>query len=82
MRFPTWAALLGFVAVAALTAAPVRAEEWCGFHDKAGSRVRCGYSSLTECEQKLAGKNPVCIPSPEFAMRQHGQRQRLALATF
>jgi hypothetical protein len=82
MRVLTWGGLLSFVAIGVLnaTAIPVRAQEWCGFHDKTGSLVRCGYSSLAECKQNLAGKNPVCIPNPEFAVQERSQRQQLALA--
>ncbi|HEX5509507.1 MAG TPA: hypothetical protein VFX37_13480 [Pseudolabrys sp.] len=48
------------------------AEEWCGFHDKAGAMVRCGFSSLQECKEKLESKTKdtkdiVCLPSPSFA---------------
>lgn len=57
--------------VRAATAAPAGAEEWCGFHDKTGSRVRCGYTSQSGCKQKVAGKDPVCMPNPDFAMRSH-----------
>ncbi len=49
----------------------VRAEEWCGFQDKTGSRVRCGFSSLAECKQAVGdGKDAVCMPSPSFAAKQ------------
>jgi hypothetical protein len=69
MRLLTCVALLSLAGAGALAAstAPVRAEEWCGFHDKAGAQVRCGYSSLDECKHKLGDKNTVCLPSPSFA---------------
>ena len=37
---------------------------WCGFHDKAGSRVRCGFSSEAECLQTLGSKGTVCMLDP------------------
>jgi hypothetical protein len=50
------------------TLAPVHADEWCGFLDKSGSRVRCGFSSLAECKQVLGDKkDAVCMRSPSFA---------------
>ena len=58
----------GVVSVTTATAAPASAEEWCGFHDKPGSRVRCGYSSAAECKDNVVGKDAVCMPSPYFAM--------------
>jgi hypothetical protein len=41
---------------------------WCGFVDKMGSRVRCGYSTITECKDRIGDKATVCIPNPSFAM--------------
>ncbi len=57
------------------------AEEWCGFQDKAGAVVRCGYSSLEECKQKLENKTKdakdiVCMPSPSFASEKRHPLQR------
>jgi len=49
---------------------PAHADGWCGFHDKNGSRVRCGFSSLDECKKTMdtAGvKDAVCMPDPSFA---------------
>jgi Protein of unknown function (DUF3551) len=66
MRLLTGLALFTALALVATSAG---AEEWCGFHDKAGSHVRCGFSSLTDCKQAIGGKNAVCIPSPSFAKR-------------
>lgn len=62
----------GATGVTAATAAPTTpagTEEWCGFHDKSGSRVRCGYSSETECKENVTGKDAVCMPDPYLAMR-------------
>jgi hypothetical protein len=60
--------------VAAILAASISsacAEEWCGFQDKAGSRVRCGFSSMAECKQAVGdGKDAVCMPSPSFAAKR------------
>jgi hypothetical protein len=45
-----------------------RAQEWCGFLDKAHSRVRCGFISVKDCKQALHNKkDAICVPSPSFA---------------
>ena len=44
------------------------ATEWCGFHDKSGARVRCGFVSKSDCLHALDdSKDAVCMPDPEFA---------------
>lgn len=49
-----------------------RAEEWCGFLDKAHSPVHCGFTSIKDCKQALHNKkDAVCMPSPSFAKRMH-----------
>jgi hypothetical protein len=73
MRMPI--GLAAALAVAALLAMPAAsAQEWCGFHQKAGARVHCGYSSRQVCEEALTGKADkkekkastvvVCKPDP------------------
>ncbi len=72
-----WTGLAGALAIAGAIALPqpAGAHDWCGFHDRAHSQVRCGYSSLQECQQALgdkresdkknAAKAPVvCLPDP------------------
>src|SRR5262245_49080971 len=45
--------------------------EWCGFHDKAGAQVTCGYSNLDDCKKALGGnKDAVCMPDPAFAREE------------
>jgi hypothetical protein len=70
------------LAAAGLVAASLssaRAEEWCGFVDKAGAQVRCGFSSLAECQQTIGDKKDAyCMPDPAFASRSHDGRFRLA----
>jgi len=64
--------LLGGLALTGLLAAPAAAQDWCGFHQKAHSRVHCGYSSLQQCKQALsdktdkkdADKTVTCLPDP------------------
>lgn len=47
------------------------AGEWCGFLDKEGSRIRCGFSSLEECKQVVGDKKDgYCMPDPDFAARE------------
>ena len=51
----------------ATTAAPTASAggpEWCGFHNKAGDRVRCGYSSENDCKQALGEPDAICIVDP------------------
>jgi hypothetical protein len=60
------AAIAGAVA---LSAGSASAQDWCGFHQKANSKVRCGYSSLQVCKQALAEKKSgdktvTCLPDP------------------
>ena len=66
----------GLVAVSLSSA---HAEEWCGFVDKAGAQVRCGFSSLAECQQTIGDKKDAyCMPDPAFASRSHGVQFKLA----
>jgi hypothetical protein len=66
MRILLGLAIVGLVAGATL---PAQAENWCGFHQKANSQVRCGFSSLTECKQALGPKDKdvTCVPDPSSA---------------
>ena len=66
----------------AVSAAPATAQEWCGFKDKAGAQVHCGYSSAAECKQLLPGKNTVCMPDPSFAENLRVSGKRVAAARF
>ncbi len=71
MRF-----LLGLI-VAGLMAGSLssaQAAEWCGFHQKANARVRCGFSSLAECKQAFGpkAKHVTCVPDPSFAQTKSG----------
>ena len=58
-------ALAGMLALPA----PANANDWCGFQQKAHSRVRCGYSSIETCKRALADKKSgdkavTCLPDP------------------
>lgn len=92
MRAATWltgAGLVGCLVLAGTLAAPTapaRAEQWCGFHQKAGSPVRCGYSSIEDCKQSVAAKGDkdakdiTCLPDPAFARNaRHGLGHRVQL---
>ena len=66
MRILTGVALAGALA---LSASAASAADWCGFHQKEHSRVRCGYTSLQVCKEKLANKKTgdksvTCMPDP------------------
>lgn len=79
--------LLGVTAAAFIAASmtSAQADEWCGFKDKTGSRVRCGYSSLAECKQAFTGSKDTqdvfCLPDPSFAERRHAPHWALAAAS-
>lgn len=70
----TWSGLLGGLAIAgvlALSAPTASAQDWCGFKQKAHSRVHCGFSSLQQCKQALSDKKEkdgdksvTCLPDP------------------
>jgi len=75
---------MGFLMSVAIAGAfavpqPASAQDWCGFLDKAHAQVKCGYSSLQQCQQalgenKATGKKEadkkdgdgtaVCLPDP------------------
>ncbi len=67
-----WSRLLGGLAIAGVLAfSPMSASaaDWCGFQQKAGSRVQCGFSSLQQCKQALSDKKNgdkgvTCLPDP------------------
>ena len=81
MRIVTWTAAVGVagclmtIGALAASSAPARAQEWCGFKDKQGAQVRCGYSSLQECKELTGKKDSVCMPDPSFAQRDGGHRK-------
>lgn len=43
---------------------------WCGFKDKAGSAVRCGYSSESDCKQAVGEPGAICIVDPYLTERR------------
>ncbi|MEJ2435889.1 MAG: hypothetical protein P8Y53_23140, partial [Pseudolabrys sp.] len=63
------AAAVAVAGVLAMSAGNADAADWCGFHQKEHSRVRCGYSSLQVCKAKLSDKKKgdktvTCMPDP------------------
>lgn len=72
MRIATASALVAGLTMMGTFAAsaPARADEWCGFKDKQGAQVHCGYSSLQECKELTGAKDSVCMPDPGFAQRE------------
>jgi hypothetical protein len=58
------AALAASSDTASTTAASASGPAWCGFHNKAGDRVRCGFSSETGCRKAIGGADAVCIVDP------------------
>jgi hypothetical protein len=66
--------IIPLTAFLALSITAARADEWCGFIDKAHAPVHCGYSSLTECKQSLSDKKDAyCMPDPGFASLRNTQ---------
>jgi hypothetical protein len=64
--------LLGLAAAGLIAASfsAARAENYCGFLDQAHARVRCGFTSVKDCQHALRHKkDAVCVPSPSFAKR-------------
>ncbi len=43
---------------------PASGPDWCGFKAKAGSRVRCGYSTRSDCKQAVGEPDAICILDP------------------
>jgi len=80
MRFATCLAggalVLSFTIIAARAApaastSPNGTSEWCGFHDKAGAEVSCGYSNVEDCKKALGNdKDAVCVPDPAFGWNE------------
>ena len=75
MRLVTWLAggalALGLTTMAyaddAASPPPDNAPQWCGFHNKAGADVNCGYSNIQDCKKALGDdKDAVCVPDPAF----------------
>jgi len=67
------AALVFGVAASGAMAAdphPTGGLAWCGFKDKQGSRVRCGYSSESDCKQAVHGPGAICIVDPYLTERR------------
>jgi hypothetical protein len=66
------ALVTGLAATGAMAASPTPGEPaaangglaWCGFKDEPGSRVRCGYSSESNCRQGVGGAGAICIVDP------------------
>jgi hypothetical protein len=63
--------LCGLAAADAMAATPTAGQPaasnglaWCGFKDKQGSRVRCGYSSESDCKQAVGDPGAICIVDP------------------
>jgi hypothetical protein len=65
MRFTIALASLAVLA----GAGSAHAELWCGFHDKTGAAVRCGFTTLSQCHDRLGSKDTICVMDPEFARR-------------
>lgn len=55
--------VMGFTAVSPSVA---HAEQYCGFINKPGAIVKCGYSSRASCE-KMIGRDARCFVDPDVA---------------
>jgi hypothetical protein len=55
--------VMGFTA---LSPSVAHAEQYCGFINKPGAIIKCGYSSRESCENTI-GTNARCFVDPDFA---------------
>ena len=69
MRLLTTFAVLTWLAASTVAAA---AQGWCAIVVRERALVRCGYSSLAKCKQKIGDKNKAafCVPDPFFSSRE------------
>ena len=65
-------------AVAAMSVAGARAEDWCGYVPRPKAMIECGYSSVAECESAI-GKGGMCFINPDYA--HHTKRALPAIAS-
>ena len=78
------ALLFGLAAADAMAAAPTPGQPsaasgglaWCGFKDKPGSRVRCGYSSESDCKHGIGGPGAICIVDPYLTENRQERLRR------
>jgi hypothetical protein len=56
--------------------APANGLSWCGFHDKAGDRVRCGYSSESNCKRAIGEPGAICIVDPYLTQDERPRMPR------
>jgi hypothetical protein len=54
---------------------PAPGPKWCGFEDKAGSQVRCGYASESDCKRAVGGPDAICIVDPYFTERRRARAE-------
>ena len=54
-------------ALAVLSTANARAEDWCGYTARDKAMIECGYTSAAECES-ATGKGGVCFVDPDYAL--------------
>ena len=59
--------VMGFTA---LSPSVAHAEQYCGFINKPGAIIECGYSSRQRCENAI-GTNARCFVDPDFARMDH-----------
>jgi hypothetical protein len=55
------------VALTALSATGVRADQWCGYTTQKNAVIECGYTTASDCESAV-GKGGMCFVDPDLAL--------------
>ena len=64
MRYGLVSAAFIAISFTAVSSTSVHAEQYCGFVNKRGAIVKCGYSSRESCENAI-GQGAICFVRPD-----------------
>jgi hypothetical protein len=67
MRYGLVSAAFIATSFTAVSPTNVHAEQYCGFVNKAGAIVQCGYSSRESCENAI-GNGAMCFVRPDVGL--------------
>lgn len=70
MRYKFVSAAFIATSLTALSSPGVHAEQYCGFVNKAGAIVECGYSSRESCENAIGG-GAMCFIRPDVGLGEN-----------
>jgi hypothetical protein len=68
------AAFIIAISFTAVSSTSVHAEQYCGFVNKRGAIVKCGYSSRESCENAI-GQGAICFVRPDVGLGETPLRQ-------